>query len=358
MTPIVAALRDPPETLSWTIAQWELLVRQARSADLLSRLAALLQQRGLLDQVPAAPRTHLLAARTVGEAQEEAVHREVSQVRKALTRIGVEIVLLKGAAYLYAGLPAAQGRVFSDIDFLVPRAALPQVEAALMLHGWATTHHEPYDQRYYREWMHELPPMQHVTRQTVLDVHHAIVPLTARLKPDSAKLLAAARPVPERPGLKVLAPEDMVLHSAAHLFLNEELSHGLRDLVDLDSLLRHFGGEQGFWTSLPARAVELDLERPLRFALRYSNRMLGTPVPTDALSASVSPWMDALFLRALQPDHPTAGDGFTPVARWLLYVRAHWLRLPPGRLAYHLAVKALRKQRERAKPEQPAPAAR
>src|SRR5688572_7623250 len=157
MTPIVAALRDPPETLSWTIAQWELLVRQARSADLLSRLAALLQQRGLLDQVPAAPRTHLLAARTVGEAQEEAVHREVSQVRKALTRIGVEIVLLKGAAYLYAGLPAAQGRVFSDIDFLVPRAALPQVEAALMLHGWATTHHEPYDQRYYREWMHELP---------------------------------------------------------------------------------------------------------------------------------------------------------------------------------------------------------
>jgi hypothetical protein len=358
VTPLVQALRDPAATLSWTPAQWELLIRQARSADLLSRLALRLQELRSLEKVPVPPRAHLLAARTVWHAQEEAVHREVGQVRKALAPTGVDIILLKGAAYLYAGLPAAHGRTFSDIDILVPRAVLPQVEAALMLHGWATTHHDPYDQRYYREWMHELPPMQHVTRQTVLDVHHAIVPLTARLKPDSAKLFAAARPVPEHSGLKVLAPADMVLHSAAHLFLNEELSHGLRDLVDLDSLLRHFSGEQRFWTLLHTRAVEMDLERPLRYALRYSNRILGTPVPADDLSASVSPWMDALFLRALQPDHPTAGDGFTPVARWLLYVRAHWLRLPPGRLAYHLAVKALRKQRERAKPEQPAPAAR
>ena len=346
MTPLVQALRDPAATLSWTPAQWELLIRQARSADLLSRLALRLQELRSLEKVPVPPRAHLLAARTVWHAQEEAVHREVGQVRKALAPTGVDIILLKGAAYLYAGLPAAHGRTFSDIDILVPRAVLPQVEAALMLHGWATTHHDPYDQRYYREWMHELPPMQHVTRQTVLDVHHAIVPLTARLKPDSAKLLARARPLPEHPGVKVLAPADMVLHSAAHLFLNEELSHGLRDLVDLDSLLRHFGGEQGFWTALIARATEMDLEQPLRYALRYSNRILGTPVPGDALSGSVSRLMDALFLRALQPDHPTASDGLTPMARWLLYVRAHWMRLPPGRLAYHLTVKALRKERE------------
>jgi hypothetical protein len=346
MTPLVQALRDPADTPSWTRSRWELLVRQARSADLLSRLAALLEDLGALEKVPAEPRAHLLAARTVWRAQEEAVHREVGQIRKALAPSGVEIVLLKGAAYLYAGLPAARGRVFSDIDILVPRAVLAQVEAALMLHGWATTHHDPYDQRYYRHWMHELPPMQHITRQTMLDVHHAIVPLTARLKPDSAKLLAGARPLPEHPGVKVLAPADMVLHSAAHLFLNEELSHGLRDLVDLDSLLRHFAGEQGFWTALIARATEMDLEQPLRYALRYSNRILGTPVPGDALSGSVSRLMDALFLRALQPDHPTASDGLTPMARWLLYVRAHWMRLPPGRLAYHLTVKALRKERE------------
>jgi len=106
--------------------------------------------------------------------------------------------------------------------------ALPEVEAALMLQGWATTHHNSYDQRYYRRWMHELPPLRHVTRATVLDVHHAILPETARLKPDSAKLLAASVPAQSDARFRVLAPADMVLHSATHLLHDEELRHGLR----------------------------------------------------------------------------------------------------------------------------------
>jgi hypothetical protein len=107
-----------------------------------------------------------------------------------------------------------------------------------MLHGWSSAKTSAYDQRYYRRWMHELPPLKHNSRQTVLDVHHAILPTTARLKPDSRKLLAAATPIAGRPDLAVLSPVDMVLHSAAHLFCNEDVGNSLRDLVDLDCLLR------------------------------------------------------------------------------------------------------------------------
>ncbi|HVC11496.1 MAG TPA: nucleotidyltransferase family protein [Burkholderiales bacterium] len=346
------ALRDPRALPGWPLARWEALVRQARRANLLSRLAVLLDADGLLQSVPEAPRAHLDAARTVSQAQEEAVRREVAYVYQALAPTGAEIVLLKGAAYLFAGLPAARGRVFSDVDILVPGVALGQVEAALMLHGWATTHHDPYDQRYYRRWMHELPPMQHITRGTVLDVHHAILPTTARLKPDSAKLLAASRPLAGEPRLRVLAPADMVLHSATHLFFNEELGSGLRDLADLDSLLRHFGRQPGFWEQLAGRAREMDLTRPLYYALRYATRILRTPVPATALRAAEigrpSPLlrrlMDVLYLRALRPDHPGAADRLTPLARHSLYVRAHWLRMPPVLLVYHLGVKAFRRE--------------
>ena len=155
------------------------------------------------------------------------------------------------------------------------------MENALTIHGWSTTHHNAYDQRYYRQWMHELPPLRHNTRATVLDVHHAILPLTARLKPSSAKLLAASRPLAGHDRLRVLCPADMVLHSATHLFHNEELSHGLRDLTDLDILLRHFGPEPGFWEELPRRAAELDLVRPLYYGLRFASHFLGTPVPSE-----------------------------------------------------------------------------
>ena len=342
-SPVVQALRSPQSLLSWSAPQWEMLVRQARSADLLPRIATSLQDLELLERVPPAPRAHLVAARRLAQAQAEEVRREVSQIAKALARTGVDIVLLKGAAYLLAGLPAARGRIFSDVDILVPKEALGEVEAALMLHGWATSHLEPYDQRYYRRWMHELPPLRHVARATVVDVHHSIAPPTGRLKPDSAKLLAAALPLAEYPRVKVLAPADMVLHSAAHLFLNEELSHGLRDLVDIDALLRHFGAEASFWDALQARASELDLFPVLSHALRYSALILDTPQPSGKARQSRRPLLDALYLRALQPQHPAAADAFTALARQALYFRGHWLRMPPALLAYHLTVKALRR---------------
>jgi hypothetical protein len=350
---VSTALRNIRELPGWSLQRWEDLVPQARSANLLGRLAALLEDEELLRTVPAGPRAHLEAAQIVAKAQEEAARREVAHLRKALQSTGVEIILLKGAAYLFAELPASRGRLYSDIDILVPGEELAHVEAALMLHGWATSHHDPYDQRYYRQWMHELPPMQHIARQTVVDVHHSIVPVTARLKPDSKKLLTASRPVPGEQRLRTLAPCDMVLHSAAHLFLNEELSNGLRDLADLDSLLRYFGRQPRFWDELRARARELDLGRPLDYALRYSSRILGTPVPLEARSAAefgrLPRWllstMDSLFLRALRPDHPGAADLLTPLARKALYVRAHWLRMPPLLLARHLTIKALRRER-------------
>ncbi|HZM35235.1 MAG TPA: nucleotidyltransferase family protein [Burkholderiales bacterium] len=347
---LTLALREPQALAHRSLADWELVIRQGRGTNLLARLAARLEERGLLDAVPAAPRAHLDAARIVCRAQEEAVRREVTILREALVRAGVEGILLKGAAYLYAGLPAARGRLYTDIDLLVPRESLGAVEAALMLQGWATTHHHPYDQRYYRRWMHELPPLQHATRLTVVDVHHAILPPTARPKPDSAKLWADSRALSSAPPLRVLAPADMVLHSATHLFFNEEFSHGLRDLSDLDILLRHFASQAGFWDRLGARSLELDLARPLYYALRYARALLGTPVPAAVLRAAeaagppspLRTLMDGLFLRVLQTGLPAGQDRLAALARQALYLRAHWLRMPPLLLAYHLTHKALR----------------
>jgi len=346
---VACALRDPEALISWGLADWDLLVRQARHAQLLARIGVALQDRGLLQQVPAQPRAHLQAARVVSDKQDKAVRWEVNRIRHALAQVGVPIILLKGAAYVMAELPPARGRLFSDVDILVPKDKLPQVEAALMMNGWATTQHDAYDQRYYRTWMHELPPMTHVKRQTVIDVHHAILPETARLHPDPAKLRAAAQAVPGADNLQVFAPADMILHSATHLFSDGELEHGLRDLSDLDGLLRYFSSEPDFWRHLAERARELDLTRPLYYALRYTRCILVTPVPDSAVVMAgagqpfwlLEKFMDALFVRALRPDHPSCADVFTPAARGLLYVRSHWLRMPPLLLVQHLLHKAL-----------------
>ncbi|HJU23432.1 MAG TPA: nucleotidyltransferase family protein [Casimicrobiaceae bacterium] len=347
---LIDVLRDPSRVPRDATA-WETLIRRGRESGLLGTLAWRLSQRNLLDAVPSAPRAHLAAALVVCRAQEAAVHREAREIVHALHGIGAPIVLLKGAAYLLAKLPPAKGRLFSDVDILVPKEALPDVESALMLAGFATTHHHPYDQRYYRRWMHELPPMQHVKRLTVLDVHHTIVPATGRIRLDAAKLFRAAVALAEHPKLQVLAPADMVLHSATHLFQNEDLTHGLRDLIDIHALLAHFGTRPRFFTELASRAEELDVMRPLFYALRFSSRLFHVDIPRELVDTvarhgpapPLTRAMDMMLGAALVPDARRAS---TRLARQALYVRGHWLRMPVPLLAWHLTMKAFRREEE------------
>ena len=69
-----------------------------------------------------------------------AVRWEVNRISRALRDVGAPVILLKGAAYLAMQLPAARGASFSDVDVLVPKARLSQVESALLQRGWMTTH--------------------------------------------------------------------------------------------------------------------------------------------------------------------------------------------------------------------------
>ncbi|UVW28910.1 nucleotidyltransferase family protein [Massilia sp. H6] len=358
---LVKVLRAPLEAASLSLPEWELLLRQAANADLTATLRNSLDEAGLLGAVPSAPREVLEWAQVVAVRHRRAARFEVDCIGRALDTIHVPLILLKGAAYAMAGLPPAAGRMFSDVDILVPKERIGEVEAALMLHGWAGTHQDAYDQRYYREWMHELPPMEHIRRGNAVDVHHAILPETAAMRPDPVLLRAAARPIPGNDRLWTLAPHDMVLHSAVHLFSEGELHHGLRDLFDLHRLLLHFDAMPDFWAGLPARAVQLQLARPLFYTLRYCARLLGTPVPPEVMALAAAAGrppapllvlMDHLFLRALLPPHPSCADRFTPAALGALYLRSNWLRMPPLMLARHLFHKAFLSPRVKDEPAQ------
>lgn len=346
---VTAALKRPILLADLSLADWDLVLRQARNAALLAKLAHLIEEHGLWNSIPEAPRHHLRSAVAVADKIGREVRWEVDRIRRALNGVVGELILLKGAAYVMADLPPAQGRIFQDVDILVPRPHLDQVEIALLYNGWGAAKTDPYDQRYYRDWMHELPPMRHIKRQSVIDVHHTILPLTARLRPDAERLRAAAVTIPGHPGLKTLAPADMLLHSAVHLFYDGEFNHALRDLVDMDALFRHFGTEAAFWPALLESARAHGLMRPLYFAAAYTANVLQTPVPAEfidevcaeaRLGAGHLRTMNWLLTRVLRPDHATAALPGTRLAYQALYVRSHWLRMPPMRLARHLFHKA------------------
>ena len=350
---LVDALTNVTNVRNLSESEWDLLIRLARSANVISRLATTISEAEMMESIPQAPRLHLISNLVIATRQQRELSREIDEIAEALLEIDAPVVLLKGAAYTFAKLPVAKGRMVSDVDILVPHSALASVESALMMRGWVSAAKTPYDQHYYRTWMHELPPMCHFRRGTIIDVHHAILPTTAKLHPSSDSLLdSAIHSDHGSPKLAVLAPVDMLLHSATHLFHESEFNNGFRDLVDLDSLIRHFGANADFWPKLIPRAVELELQLPLFYAFRYSKLILGTPIPLnvqselDQIADNFSFRMrlrclDFCFLRALRPAHKNVSDLYSPLARWILYVRGHWLRMPPALLAYHLSRKFL-----------------
>lgn len=347
---IVNLLREPGNAPILSARDWDVLVRQARHADVMGQLHARLSDAAQLDHVPAAPRQHLETAWNLSLRHRLSVRWELIGIADTLASLNIPIVLLKGAAYYAAGRLAAKGRLFTDVDILVPQTSLEAVEQKFIHSGWVPTHLNAYDQRYYRKWMHELPPMQHARRGTLIDIHHTLLPPTTGVDCDATALIASAQPLDdaELTAFKTLAPSDMLLHSATHLFYGE-FDRGLRELLDLDQLIREMGTTPGFWPTTIERARELGLLNPLHHAVRYTHLLLGTPVPVELLRKPLDPsvgatrqrLLDALFLRAFRPNHSSCNDPATRLARWLAFVRSHWLRMPVHLLVPHLLYKSL-----------------
>ena len=355
---LLRLLAAPEEARSLSLADWDAIVRVARTARLLAPLRLRLDAKDVLTGVPEKVRLHLDSALTVARYRRQMVLWEVECIARALANFPGPIVLLKGAAYVVQGLAFAAGRLPSDVDIMVPRAQLEAAERALVEAGWHMEELEPYDEHYYRAWSHELPPMRYPEHPLELDLHHTILPLTGRAKPNAAALFEAATPVPGT-RFHVLCPADQVLHACAQLFQDSDCAGRLRDLVDIDSLLREFGTTDDFWKQLAERARLHGLTRAFGYSTRYATRLLGTSVPREMLaeiSSTPGParvFMDWAVPTALLPTHPDRAPPLSVrAARWLLFLRSHWLRMPPLLLARHTYTKAMRNLRPAGQPDE------
>ncbi len=333
---VARVLAAPEQAPELDPAGWTALLTAARAEQLLGTVAHRLD--GL--PLPEAVRPILADARDHALQQRRAALWEAEMARRALAALGCPVVLLKGTAYAAAGLLAGQGRSIGDLDLLVPHNRLDAAEAALLAHGWEWVKPDPYDDAYYRDHMHELPPLIHRDRDRMIDVHHTILPLTARPRPDAAALIADAEPLGN--GLSVPSPPHMVVHAATHLFADGDLAGGLRNLWDVDRLCREFTERQAnFHLDLVEEAHRLQLGPPVLRALRLAHALFGTPVPSGTSPLIIDLRLTAFDRWCLR--RLLARDGWgratRPATRHAFYVRSHWLRMPPAMLARHLWMK-------------------
>lgn len=318
---LVDLLRDPFRAAALDWRAWNGVISAARAERLLGTLAVRLEGA----EVPYELAAILADARLDAAREQRIALWEANRAVAALAPLGLEPILLKGAAYAAADLDASKGRMIGDLDILVPRDRLDEAEAALLAAGWEWVKPDPYDDFYYRQWMHELPPLIHRERDRMIDAHHTILPLTARPKPDAAGLVADSVSIGD--GLRVLSPEDRICHAVAHLFADGDLSGGLRNLWDIHCLL----GDIEDQVAVVQRAARHGLSPHLARARRLADRVYGAGQKRVTLT-------DRLFVRRL-----LASDGWGRDSAKLLglafYIRSHLLRMPPLMLARHLFTK-------------------
>jgi len=265
---------------------------------------------------------------------------EMDRLERSLEGTGVQPVLLKGAAYVACGTKAGEGRRVSDIDVLVCENELAKVEECLINTGWAFDLgvDNDYDLYYYRKYMHELPPLRHNKRRTIIDVHHSLLPRTSRMKIRTDLMLKASISIEGR-ALRVLQPIDMFIHSAVHSFADGSFDTPARSILELHYLLQHLnvseinklipraeevGGIKATATALWALSTLYQDETAASLFRQYGLKPVSSLV-RYALTQKINNVESATF------------------AKFLLFTRSHFLRMPLHLLLLHLGRKFMRR---------------
>ncbi|MBS1139976.1 MAG: hypothetical protein H6R13_1429 [Proteobacteria bacterium] len=272
---------------------------------------------------------------TTARRRNEAALWEVRNIRKLIPS-EIPIIVLKGCAYALANDRNAAGRMFSDIDLMVDADHLEKVESALISGGWKPSQVSAYDQKYYREWMHEIPPMEHVRRRTTVDLHHAIIPIVSRFAFPAQQLIAAAIEI--LPGVFILSPADRIIHSSVHAFLEGVPTKALRDIYDITCLMKQHYPDQPRPEELLVRAGQLGLEQLLMAALEASEIIFGKHVRPRHQTVKHSLRGRCLAVAAQSPLKP--GQLLGNLMAHALLAHSHWMKMPWYLLIPHLARKA------------------
>ena len=329
---VAQALANPGRLPFLALGEWARLLRHAQRSQLLARVAVSAFGHQADGSLPQQPRQQLERVQQATVRQRQQRRLDLLDLMHLIAPIGVDIVALKGTAHWLCDIGPTNDSQFAELDIWVERSSCERLEALLLANGWTRVDWPTPGEPLQTRWSG--PPGASDHSATTLNLHCQMLPALPCADAGLAQQVAARQAVPDVPGLHVPAPSDMVLCAMAELLHNGHGEHGLRDLSDIDVLLRHFGSRPGFWADLAERADALELSRLLYYGLRHSVRLFATPVPMHvresmraaAPSDRVLRLMDALWSRVLCTPHTRARSSMTPLCVDLLGLRARWLR--------------------------------
>ncbi|MBI3098712.1 MAG: nucleotidyltransferase family protein [Planctomycetes bacterium] len=299
-------------------------------------------------RVPPAVREELDTVYYASAARTIRLLSDTRRLCAALDSARIPVILLKGAflgtaVYRNIGLRPCQ-----DVDLLIPRSAVTEAHRACVALGYAPDREPVLDAArldespfrntlMYRREEAGQPLFLHVHWHLVnasypLDVYARLIDLDALWRASRPWTLGGA-PV------RVLSPAHFLLHLAEHalkhcyeklILLTDiaEVVEGLGEAWDAAHERRRedidvwmspdvSAGPREFWSGVHREAIRFGLDRPLAYALRFAEDLIGARLPPEAseLRGLGPVWgTERWFARAVRADVRRGG------VNWLAYL--------------------------------------
>jgi len=281
--PDSAATQRLAQRLAQEPITWGPVIYLANAHLVAPTLGYALAQKGLFDRLPPEVQDYLTTLRALTRQRNQRLRQQLVTVGAELNALGVEPLLLKGAAGLLRGLyPDATVRLINDLDLAVPAERLDACLAALTAMGYRPRYAA---EAFWQQHRHA-PPLDHPDWPALVELHRDLVGLRYRSLLDTAEFWRAARPVTvDGVAWRLPSPAHGVLHNFVHTQLKDHnYRYGcvqLRQLYEL-LLLRQADDAQLDWPVLLATVDSQGAGTALRAYLLLAEKLLGQPLPPGA----------------------------------------------------------------------------
>jgi hypothetical protein len=274
---------EDPKTLRDMIRSgtptWESIIATANEYLVTPGVFSGLSRRGLLEEVPAPAREYLGEIHRLNSHRNARLKGQVMEAAGALNQMGIEPVLLKGAAYLFTDLFDDPGdRIMSDLDILVGKEHFEAALCVLREIGYS----EYDEERERRIEHHHHPPLFRQGDFATIELHRDLVARSARrILPTTEGLANTLTVSVDNIHFRVLTPTYQVLHNVLHAQVVNRFHYRgiicLRHMSDLDSLRRKFGFAVE-WDQIYRKMIEHGKAGVWRDYLFLSHVWLKTPL--------------------------------------------------------------------------------
>lgn len=261
---------------------WEQVIELANKSFVTPALWTALLKKGMRDGVPLEVADYLDYIHEMNRIRNNAIEKQLVEIIRVLNRLGIEPLLLKGAALLLSGaFEDSAARMMTDIDLLVETDDVKKILQALSeLKYQIETPHFSNDN-------YHLPPIFRSGNPAPIEIHARLLHKfydTGILKMDDVwkdSMLVKTDGLSWRQ----LSPSHAIIYNVIH----SEIQHGnfgvgkisLRDLLDLVLISRYYS-DLVDWDYLVFLTNMHDLQRIFVSYLYLASKLLGFSTPISS----------------------------------------------------------------------------